>query len=370
LDRLACVDLPAFPLQLLLRHHPAWSAWPVAVIAEDKPQARILWVNEHARRARVLPGMRYAAGLSLATDLRAAPITSQEVQAAVVSLTEVLRNFTPHVEPASERFGLTIGPGVFWLNASGLLRLYPSLQHWAREIRHGIETLGYTTSIAIGFTRFGTYAVAKANPDTLVCFTSPEAEHHAARAVPLSRIEIDPDARDNLGRLGVDRVGDLMGLAPGDLRERFDPSVAAWHALANDALWAPLEPAVSPTPVQRVVILEHGEVDSTRLLFLIKRELHGMLAELSRRHEAAMALQIRARIDRRERYVEHVRPAARTASWWCRDVSWPCLSSWRDVTCSTSTWTTPATSKMRTSTTPTPFRRSSPACMGSMPMRS
>ena len=70
MDRLACVDVRALPLQLLLRRHPDWAAHPVAVVAEDKPQGLILWVNEKAHRAGLLPGFRYAAGLSLASDLR------------------------------------------------------------------------------------------------------------------------------------------------------------------------------------------------------------------------------------------------------------------------------------------------------------
>ena len=51
---LACVELPAFPLQLLLRHRPEWAHYPTAVVAEDKPQGLILWVNERARQHGVL----------------------------------------------------------------------------------------------------------------------------------------------------------------------------------------------------------------------------------------------------------------------------------------------------------------------------
>ncbi|MCC6653297.1 MAG: DNA polymerase Y family protein, partial [Candidatus Eisenbacteria bacterium] len=64
MDRIACIDLPAFPLQLLMLRHPEWKDGPVAVVEHDRPQGRILWVNEAAREERILPGMRYAAGLS------------------------------------------------------------------------------------------------------------------------------------------------------------------------------------------------------------------------------------------------------------------------------------------------------------------
>src|SRR4030095_12070384 len=62
--RLACVDLPAFPLQLLFRRHPEGVAHPPAVGGKDKPQGLILWVNEKGRQLGVLPGLRYAAALS------------------------------------------------------------------------------------------------------------------------------------------------------------------------------------------------------------------------------------------------------------------------------------------------------------------
>ena len=42
---MACVDLPAFPLQLLGLRHPEWRGLPTVVVAEDKPQGVILWSN-------------------------------------------------------------------------------------------------------------------------------------------------------------------------------------------------------------------------------------------------------------------------------------------------------------------------------------
>ena len=58
--RMACVDLPAFPLQLLLQRHPEWRDLAAAVVDETARKACWLWVNERARAGRVLPGMRYA----------------------------------------------------------------------------------------------------------------------------------------------------------------------------------------------------------------------------------------------------------------------------------------------------------------------
>ena len=78
-DRLACVDLPALALQLLLQRHPEWRAYPAAVVAEDKPQGLILQINERARRCGVLSGLRYAAAFSLARGLRAGEVVKLEL---------------------------------------------------------------------------------------------------------------------------------------------------------------------------------------------------------------------------------------------------------------------------------------------------
>src|SRR5262245_16722403 len=156
--RLACVDLPVFPLQLLLRRHPDWVNHPVTVVAEDKPQGLVLWVNEKAREQGVLPGMRYAAAFSLAATLRAGEVSPAEIEKAVTDLTRRLLRFTPEVEPSRQE------PGVFWLNGSGLQRLYASPKKWATAIDQDLGAQGFSLNLVVGFTRFGSYAVAKAKP--------------------------------------------------------------------------------------------------------------------------------------------------------------------------------------------------------------
>ena len=37
MDRMACINLPVFTMQLLLRRYPDWKNQPVAVVDADKP---------------------------------------------------------------------------------------------------------------------------------------------------------------------------------------------------------------------------------------------------------------------------------------------------------------------------------------------
>src|SRR4029078_9898346 len=91
--RLSCVDLLSFPLQLLLRRHPEWRAYPAAVVDQDKPQGLLLWVNEKARRQGRLPGLRYAAAFCLAATLRAGQVLPAEIDKARGELVKTLMRF-------------------------------------------------------------------------------------------------------------------------------------------------------------------------------------------------------------------------------------------------------------------------------------
>lgn len=305
MDRLACANLPAFPLQLLLRHHPEWAVYPAAVVAEDKPQGLILWVNEKARRAGVLPGFRYAAGFSLAPGLRAGEVPSDEIRKEITALTNRLLRLTPEVEPSSEE------PGIFWLSGKGLNLLYPSIKKWAHEVYREIEVPGFYANVVAGFTRFGTYAVAKAKKGIMV-FDDPSEEQRAARKVPLDHLDLDPDFRDTLFKLGINTVGAFLSLPPAGLHERFGPRAYRLHRMAAGELWAPLKPYKPEEPVRQTYLLDDPENDTTRLLFLVKRLLDPMIATFAARSEALAALWLCLLIERGGWLKEQVRPALPT----------------------------------------------------------
>jgi protein ImuB len=304
-DRLACVSLAALPLQLLLRRRPDWVAHPVAVVAEDRPQGLILWVNEEARHAGVLSGLRSAAGCSLTAELRAGVVPPAEIAEAVAAITERLGRFTPEVEPSSEE------PGIFWLSGAGLSRLYASLEEWARAIVIDLGSAGFRATVVVGFTRFGTYAVASAREGTVV-FENPAQERVAAQRIRLDRLDLDPDLRDTLSKLGMATVGALLSLPAGGLFERFGPEAYRFHRAASGDLWAPLQPSQAEEPIQHTLILDHPETDATRLLFVVKRLLHPLLATLAARGEVLAGLTLRLLLDGRGWRDERVCPAAPT----------------------------------------------------------
>ncbi len=306
MERLACVNIPAFPLQMVLQDHPDWRAVPVAVLAGERAQSPILWVNGRARKSGVTPGLSYASALALVPDLRAAPLVSSRVARAVDQIAGRLRAFSPDVESSSDE------PGVFWTNVAGLHRLYSSLDVWAGTVRADLAGAGFTAVLVVGFTRFGTYAAARIARGVRV-FEDPVKEREEAGRVPLAHVAmIAPETLDVLHQLGVRTVSALLRLPAEGLLERFGPELHRLHQVAAGDLWSPLRPQAPLDPIRRSVLLDDPESDATGLLFLIKRLLHPMLATLAARGQALAVLDVRLRPDRQEWYAERVHPAAPT----------------------------------------------------------
>lgn len=305
MERLACVDLPEFPLQLLLARHPEWQRLPAAVVAQDKPQGEILWVSPEARAAGVLPGMRYAQGLSLATGLRAAEVTTAEVRLEVEELAGLLRCFSPDVEVSKEE------PGVFWANADGLSGLFCSLDLWARKIHAALAARGRQASVVVGFRRFAAYAVARGRGGVLV-LPSADEEEAALRRVPLAALAADPRLRDTLAKLGIHTVGEFLRLPGEAIRRRFGKEAAGLHALAYGEAHDPLAPVFPVEPIACTIIPEAPEGNSVRLLFAIQEHLHPLFARLAAQGEALRELEIRFLLERREDRTDRIRPAEAT----------------------------------------------------------
>jgi len=314
MPRIACIDLKAFPLQLLLRRERAWRDKPVVVVAEDKPNAKILWLNEHARAHAILPGMRYAAGLALCADLCAGTVDDAETERAVRALTQRLRHFSPDVEPHAKE------PGVFQVGAEGLERLglHRSPRLWAEGMDAALSKLELAATIVVGYSRFATYALARSLREPMVWVLRDAAEEHASqRRVPLARLHVEPKVRDNLHALGIDTIGDLLQLPAEGLKERFGDEAYELHRAArHHEEWGdnavPVQRAEEVIPLRESMLLDDPEKDVGRLLFGIKRLLDPLLARLAENRQALATLTLELQLDGRKGRVENLQPASPT----------------------------------------------------------
>jgi protein ImuB len=289
--RIACLDLPAFPLQLVWRLEPSWRAHPVVVIDSDRPQGEVLWACERARGAGVLVGQRYAHALSLCGELRARVVPGEQITAAITELRAALHRLSPRVEPGE--------PGTFWLDGEGLERIFPEAEPgdpaghaWSQAISQAIHELGYRGAIVVGFSRFASYAIARAMQLGVAVQGSDTEERATASRVALARLDIDPKLRESLARLGVRTVGELVRLPAGGILERFGRDAHRLYQLAAGERWDPLVPVAPPETPSEQALLDDDESDLERLMFAIRPPVVRLLDRLAARSRALTALHL------------------------------------------------------------------------------
>ncbi len=310
--RWTCVDVPALPLQVLVRDSPGWAGRPAAVVDRDHPQGRILQVNGAARAARVLPGMRYAPALLVCRDLHAAEMPSARVRREVDRIAALLRRHTPSVEPCREE------PGVFWLNAAGLTPLHASLDAWARSIVEAVAAEGLSARVAVGFTRFGSLVGARQLERNIPGMMSSSwrvfgdggEEGEATRGAPLEMLPVEPGLRETLARLGVRTVGEFLALPGEGVLRRFGEEAHRLQRTAAGEAGDGLDALPPEEEFRAAASLEYAETDTARLLPVVEGLLRPLAERLASRHRAAVAVELRLRLDDGTGRTESVRPAA------------------------------------------------------------
>jgi protein ImuB len=306
--RVACLDLPALPLQLVWRREPELRAQPVVVIDEDRPQGSVLWACERARAAGVLPGQRYAHALGLNRGLRARVVAPEEIETAITELRTALHALSPRVEPAES--------GTFWLDGDGLQRIFDSATAWGMKIQQAIVGLQLTGAVVVGFSRFATYAIARATREGTTILRSDADERMAAANVPLSRLDIDAKLRDSLARLGVMTLGQMVRLPGGGILERFGREAHRLYQLAAGERWDPLVPVAPPEAPDEQVILDDDEHDVERLVFFLKTAIDRLLDRLAGKARAVTALHVELTLRRNVGHTniraDVIKPAAPT----------------------------------------------------------
>ena len=249
--------------------------------------------------------MRYASGLSLDRNLCAGTVSEEEIGTAVRQVHELLADFSPGVEPSEDE------PGIFWVDATRLDRLYGSFENWTREMASGFSRLELPASIVVGFSRFGSYAIAKAE-NRVTVLPSFELEEVCSRKVHLQHLRIAPSLRDRLEKLGIHTVGDFLDLPQGGIARHLGREARTLYRLAAGELSLPLQPRMIPEPLRARTELEEPESNAPRLLFRIKQLLDPLLLAAADRGQKVAVLRLQLLLEDGDRRLEQIQPARPT----------------------------------------------------------
>ncbi len=289
MPRTACVNLFSFLLQLLLQKNRDWMDFPVAVVSDETASGRILELNRHAREYGVKENDSYVAALSLCPILKARTVSSEDLKTHTEQIVTLLHTFSPEVEKNTE-------PGIFWLDCSGIERMYHTEENWMRAVNDAIVKQGFWAHICTGSSKFGTYAVAKTHRGRR-CLRSVGEEQQAIFQTPLSGMDILPKDLILLQRLGIHTLGELLSLPAESLKSRFSTALFELHQLASASRFNPLVPQKTAPPVEQACQLDGMQSNALGLLFVMKTMLESLLLELGEQKKILHQLNVTFLLD-------------------------------------------------------------------------
>ena len=288
----ACIFVPDFPVQALLRVEPGLRSQAVAVLEGKVPLEKVFAVNEPARRAGVEMGMtklQVEACPELVLRTRS-PLQENSAHAALLDCAQL---FSPRIEDA--------GCDTIILDLAGMESLFGPLPKIAHDIARRASDFGFEANVAVATNPDAAVIAARGFPGVTVIAQGKEAEWLGSLPVEVLFADgSDPDRAqilDTLSRWGIRNLRALSSLPEVALSERLGQEGVRLQQLARGATSRTLVPVELPLVFEEAIELEHPLVLLEPLAFLLARMLEQLCARLNARALATQEIRLQLELD-------------------------------------------------------------------------
>jgi protein ImuB len=308
----ACIFVPDFPAEAILRAEPELRSQAVAVLEGKPPLQKVFAVNEKARRAGIEPGMTKIQ-LEPFTEIALRPRSPLQETAAHAALLDCAQSFSPHVEDTA--------PDTVILDLAGLESLFGALPKIARDIARRTSELGLEANVATAFNPDTARFAARGFSGVTVIAEGKEAERLGNLPLDVLFPELtSPDRSEEATRFletfdlwGVRNLRAFCALPEVALSERLGQPGIRLQQLARGATSRTLVPVEPPLIFEEAMELDHPLVLLEPLAFLLAHLLDQLCARLGARALAAQQLRLQLSLDNGFRFIEdHLGTAAST----------------------------------------------------------
>jgi protein ImuB len=280
----ACIFVPDFPVEALLRAEPDLRAQALAVLEGKAPLQTVFALNEKARRAGGSTGMTKLQ-VEACSDLVLRPRSLLQEAAAHAALLDCAQSFSPRVEDVSCDTVL--------LDLVGMGPLFGALPKIARDVARRASALGLEANVAVA-----------SNPDTAVLaalgFSGVIVIPEGKEAEQLGNLPLevlftgghDQQTLEVLERWGIRNFHALAALPEIALSERLGQEGIRLQQLARGRNSRSLVPVEPPLVFEEAIELEYPLVLLEPLAFLLARLLDQLCARLGARALATQELNL------------------------------------------------------------------------------
>src|SRR6267143_1279846 len=298
--KIACLWVPNLSLIAALSAEPQLCAEPLAVVqAGLGGRAHVLGATGAAEGVEA--GQTLAEARAICPRLLSREASPERERAAAQAAREAASAVSPRVEEA--------GPGLVYLDVSGLESLIGDDRAVARAVVAAAERVGVRAAVGLGSSKSVARLAARSASADLTLEASAsgvgggafrvvpaEEQREFLGALPLYALELPDELQEPLRRFGLSTLGEVAALPPGPLAARLGPAAALLSRLARGEDSSALAPRPEPSRFEEGEELEWDASSVEPLLFVWKGLLDRLAQRLSARGLMARELRLQLRL--------------------------------------------------------------------------
>jgi len=273
----ACIFVPDFPVEALLRLEPDLRSQALAVLEGKPPLQKVFAMNECARAAGVAVVMSKVQ-LEACSDVVLRMRSSLQEDSAHAALLDCAQSFSPRVEDTS--------PNTVLIDLAGMESIFGPFPKIAREIARRTSDLGIEANVAVAANPEAAALAARGFSGVTLIPPGKEAEQLGSLTIDtLFTGSSDDDVLqfETLERWGIRNLRTLAELPQIALSERMGQAGVRLQKLAGGTLSRTLVPMDVPMVFEEAIELEYPIVLLEPLAFLLSRMLEQLCARLGAR---------------------------------------------------------------------------------------
>lgn len=271
--RIACVIIPDFPLLVELMENVIPYDTP-AVLTENK-KAKVSFLTSRAIVEGVNLDMTIAQAQAICPDLVVLIRDLKKEEKGIKTIVKKLYSISPVVEKND--------PGVFYLDLSGLKRLYKSEGKIASKIIKKINGLNFPVKVGIARNKFTSYAGARVCPLSDYKIVDEGKERKFLVPYPVHLLPVDQDLLETLFILGVRSIGEFANLPGEDVLKRYGKEGLMWLKMAKGEDEDPIIPFLPEQKESNGVDLDSSLDTNAGILFYSETILGKLLKRISKK---------------------------------------------------------------------------------------
>lgn len=204
---------PQLPLDVFARGRQQGGA--LAIVESVGGREQVVRCNVAAQAYGVQPGMLLPTALALCAGLAVQRRDPLRERSALDGLAAWAYQFSARI---------SFEPSLLLLEVGASRRLFGGLPALLRQLHQGLEQIGYSARHALAPTPTAAGLLARNRPAEV---TDPAALHAAVATLPLACLTRDRDVRALVQHIGLDTIGDVLGLPRAELARRTGPALPA-----------------------------------------------------------------------------------------------------------------------------------------------